>query len=81
MNNMLTNQQIKAIFIECNNKDPEGLYADDVDILEFARKLETKVRQDGAEAERAECIKFVRSLNTEVAKALEDWRKWTDKSQ
>jgi hypothetical protein len=78
---MLTDVQIKAIFLECNNKNPDGLYADDVDLLEFARKLEVTSTQEAAYAERLECIKFVRSLNIEVAKALEDWRKWTDKSQ
>jgi len=78
---MLTDAQIKAIFLECNNKNPEGLYADEVDLLEFGRKLETVSSQEAAYAERLECIKFVRSLNIEVAKALEDWRKWTNKSQ
>jgi hypothetical protein len=78
---MLTDVQIKAIFLECNNKDPDGLYADDVDLLEFGRKLETEARQQAITEERDTCIKFVRTLNSEVAKALEDWRKWTDKSQ
>ena len=78
---MLTDMQIKTIFMECDNKNPDGLYADDLDVLEFGRKLETVARQDGAEYERAECIRFVKTLNSEVAKALEDWRKWTDRSQ
>jgi hypothetical protein len=78
---MLTDVQIKAIFLECNNKNPDGLYADDVDLLEFGRKLETEARQQATLEERDTCIKFVRTLNSEVAKALEDWRKWTDRSQ
>ena len=78
---MLTDNTIKALFLECNNKNPDGLYADDVDLLEFARKVEAASTQEAIYAERLECIKFVRSLNIEVAKALEDWRKWTDKSQ
>jgi hypothetical protein len=78
---MLTDVQIKAIFIECDNKNPEGLYADEVDLLEFGRKLETEARQQAITEERDACIKFVRSLNVEVAKALEDWRIWTDRSQ
>jgi hypothetical protein len=78
---MLTDVQIKAIFLECNNKNPDGLYADDVDLLEFGRKLETEARQQAITEERDTCIKFVRTLNSEVAKALEDWRKWTDRSQ
>ena len=78
---MLTDAQIKAIFLECNNKSPDGLYADEVDLLEFGRKLETEARQQAITEERETCVKFVRTLNTEVAKALEDWRKWTDRSQ
>jgi hypothetical protein len=78
---MLADNKIKALFLECHNKSPDGLYADDVDLLEFARKVETVSTQEATYAERLECIKFVRSLNIEVAKALEDWRKWTDKSQ
>jgi hypothetical protein len=78
---MLTDVKIKAIFLECNNKDPEGLYADDVDLMEFGRKLELEARQQAIIEERETCIKFVRTLNSEVAKALEDWRKWTDRSQ
>lgn len=78
---MLTSDHIKAIFLECNNKDPDGMYADDVDIMEFGRKLEGYARQDAIYDERDACVKFVRSLNTEVAKALEEWRVWTDRSQ
>lgn len=78
---MLTDVQIKAIFLECNNKNPDGLYADDVDLFEFGRKLELEARQQAIVEERDTCIKFVRTLNSEVAKALEDWRKWTDRSQ
>jgi len=78
---MLTDVQIKAIFLECNNKDPNGLYADHVYLQEFGRKLEAEARQQAIMEERDTCIKFVRTLNSEVAKALEDWRKWTDRSQ
>lgn len=78
---MLTATEIKAIFLECNNKNPDGLYADDVDLLEFAEKLAEVVSKKATLQERETCVKFVRSLNVEVAKALEDWRKWTDRSQ
>ena len=78
---MITDAKIKELFLECNNKDPNGLYADDVDLLEFGRKLEAVAREEAMIEERDTCIKFVRSLNSEVAKALEDWRKWQDRSQ
>lgn len=78
---MLTNDQIKAVFLECDNKSPDGIYADDVDVIEFAKKLEEFLGAESSRVEQAKCIMFVRSLNVEVAKALEDWLKWTDKSQ
>lgn len=78
---MITDAKIKELFLECHNKDPDGLYADDVDLLEFGRKLEVVAREEATIEERDACVKFVRSLNSEVAKALEDWRKWTDRSQ
>lgn len=75
---MMTDDQIKQIFLQCDNRDPNGIYADDVDILEFGRKLEQKAREEGAKAELMECIKFVRSLNTHVADALKEKRKWSN---
>ncbi len=78
---MLTDLQIKSVFLECDNKNPDGMYADDVDVLEFAKKLEEFLGAEFSKREQEKCIKFVRSLNVEVAKALEDWLKWTDKSQ
>lgn len=40
---MLTPEDIKQIFFYCSNKDPDGFYADDVDIIEFAKKIEAFV--------------------------------------
>lgn len=76
----MTDAQIKNIFLECENEDPNGMYADDVDLLEFAKKLETHFDAEFSKREQAKCITFVRSLNVEVAKALEDWLKWTNRS-
>lgn len=74
---MLTDDQIKQIFLECDNRNPEGVYADDVDILEFGRKLEQKVREESALDEMVECVKIVKSLNTHVADALMEKRQWS----
>lgn len=78
---MLTDNHIKAIFLECENKNPDGMYANDVDIMEFARKLEKYASNDAKWLERDTCITFVRSLNSEVAQALAEWRMWQDRSQ
>lgn len=71
---MLTNDKIKELFLQCENTDPDGLYADDVDLLEFSRKIESASIEEAVKKERDECIKFVRSLNIQVAKALKEWR-------
>jgi len=57
---------IKKIFLECDHRNPDGLYADDVDIIEFGNKLIAAARK----AERGDCVSFVRTLNKEVAAAL-----------
>jgi hypothetical protein len=51
----LTPHDIKMIFIECDNKDPNGLYADEVDLYEFADKLQQVIewRQEQAAKEQS----------------------------
>jgi ethanolamine utilization cobalamin adenosyltransferase len=72
---MLSNVEIKSIFLECENTNPNGMYADDVDIIEYARAIEIAARIE----ERRACITLVKSLNHEVARALEDYRRLADK--
>ena len=77
---MLSENDFKAVLMDCKCQspdtpiDPNGLYTDNLDINEFGRKVEEKVAMLYARKERAECIKFVKSLNTEVARALVDKR-------
>jgi len=77
---MLSDDQIKQIFFYVQNEDPNGIYANDVDILEYARKIEAYVRIEAAREERLECVKLVKSLNVEVAKALEDYRRCAERN-
>lgn len=35
----LDTDDIKQVFFYCENKDPDGFYANDVDILEFGQKM------------------------------------------
>lgn len=73
---MLENDVVQVIF-QCKSQgpdavvDPKGLYCDNLDVLEFVEKIEAQVVPEAARKERAECIKFVRSLNYLVADALE----------
>lgn len=39
---MLSDEDIKQLFMYCENNDEKGLYAE-VDVLEFARKIEAFV--------------------------------------
>jgi hypothetical protein len=77
---MLTEYDLKHILMACKSQDPsesidpKGLYTDNLDIVEFGQKVEEKVALLYARKERAECIKFVKSLNFEVALALAEKR-------
>ena len=71
---VLTPEEIKQTYLSCWMKDPQGLYADEVELYELARAIEHRVAQKYARAERAQCIKFVKSLNHEVAYALDEKR-------
>ena len=71
---MLTKEEMRKVFLSCDMLDKDGLYADDVDVYELCAAVEKAVALTYANAERAECIKFVRSLNTEVARALSEKR-------
>ena len=70
----MNEDDIKQVLFTCESQDPDakvdpkGLYCDNLDVIEFGRKIALK--------ERADCIKFVRSLNHLVADALEDKRKY-----
>ena len=58
-------------------KDPQGIYLDlsaDFDLVEYTNKLIETIESRVAKVERDFCIEFVRSLNTEVANALEEKR-------
>lgn len=69
----MNDDDIKQALFTCKSQDPDaevdpkGLYCDNLDVIEFGRKIALK--------ERAECIKFVKSLNYMVAEALHEKRK------
>jgi hypothetical protein len=70
----LTKDEVKQVYLSCEMKDPDGLYADEVELYELTKAIEKRVALKFARAERAQCIKFVQSLNTEVARALSEKR-------
>lgn len=64
---MLNEEQIKQLVMECESKNPDGLYPVDMDVLEYTAKVVEIVRA----MEHKRCCQIVRNLNTEVAKVLE----------
>jgi hypothetical protein len=71
---LVTDELAKQVYFYCDNNSPQGLHVDECDILEYGQKLVAVVGRDIARFERTECIKFVESLNKEVAQALKDRR-------
>jgi hypothetical protein len=72
----MNEQDIKQILFTCKSQDPDaevdpnGVYCDNLDVIEFGNKIALAA----ARKERAECIKFVKSLNHLVARSLSDKR-------
>lgn len=43
---MISEEDIKQIFFHCHHKDPNGFYANDVDIMEFGKKIAAFVEHE-----------------------------------
>ena len=71
---MLSEETIKQIFFLSDKPRKDPLMADDVDILQFAQNIEAFVAVDYARKEHERCVKIVKDLNPEVARALDNQR-------
>jgi hypothetical protein len=67
---MLSEELIKQIYFYCDEKLPDAIYADEVDIIQFAHKITAVVAPMVAMKEHQRCVKIVNDMNGEVAKAL-----------
>lgn len=47
----MTDDDIKQIFFYCDQHEPNAIIADDVDIIQFARKIEAFVKENLAKEE------------------------------
>lgn len=65
---------VKQVFFYVDDKDPKGVYADNVNILDFAEKFYAVIRRDIAREEHERCVEIVGHMNREVAKALKTQR-------
>lgn len=71
---MIDEQLVRQVFFYVDDKDPKGIYADNVNILDFAQKLYATIRRDIAREEHKRCVEIVSHMNREVSKALETQR-------
>lgn len=71
---MLSSEEIKQIFFYCDQYEPNAVIADEVDIVQFAHKLEAYLQPILAGREHQRCVKIVNDMNPEVARSLESQR-------
>ena len=70
----ITEDLVKQVFFYVDDKDPNGVYADNVNLKDVAEKLHAVMRREIAREEHDRCVKIVSSMNREVAKALQTQR-------
>jgi hypothetical protein len=70
MKSLLNEELVKQVFFYSDEKRPDPLIADEVDILQFAEKLEAVLRPLIAAEEHKRCVTIVAHMNREVASAL-----------
>ena len=71
---MIADELIQQVFFYCENNNPDGCYASDVDIFEFGQKLAAVLTPMIRKEEHLRCVGIVNSLNREVATALAERR-------
>ena len=71
---MLSEETIKQIYFYCDEKRPDAIYADDLDIVQFANKIAAFVEPIIAAKEHQRCVKIVSHMNLEVSRSLENQR-------
>lgn len=74
MKSSLSEELIKQIFFYSDEKRKDALIADEVDIVQFAEKLEAMLRPIIAAEEHKRCVKIVAHMNRQVAINLANQR-------
>jgi hypothetical protein len=69
---MLNEDTIKQIYFYCDEKLPNAVYADEVDIIQFARRVAEFVKPIAAKEEHQRCVGIIAELNKDVSKALDN---------
>ena len=74
MKSHLSEELVKQVFFYSDEKRPNPLIADEVDILQFAEKIEAVLRPLIAADEHKRCVSIVAHMNREVANKLQNQR-------
>lgn len=69
----LNDETIKQIYFHTDSLNPKGPVGE-VDILDFARKIEAVCKIEHSKEEHARCVEIVSHMNREVARALASQR-------
>ena len=70
MDSHLGEEMVKQVFFQSDEKRQDPLIADEVDIVQFAEKLELTLRPLIAAEEHKRCVTIVAQMNREVASKL-----------
>lgn len=70
MKSHLNEELIKQVFFYCDERRGDALIADEVDIVQFAEKLEAVLTPMIRRDEHQRCVTIVGHMNPEVAKGL-----------
>jgi len=70
----VTPDLIRQVYMHCINKDPDGLYPEEIDLIEFSERMIAVIGKNIAEEEAKVCVEIVRKLNPEVANKLHEMR-------
>lgn len=67
---MIDEALVKQVFFYVDDKDPSGVYADGVNLLDFARKLDAVLSTRHRAAERERCMAIIRQHDPALAERL-----------
>ena len=74
MKSYLNEELVKQVFFYSDEKRKDALLAVEVDIVQFAEKIEAVLRPLIAADEHKRCVSIVAHMNREVANALQNQR-------
>lgn len=74
MKSHLNEELIKQVFFYSDEKRRDALIADEVDIVQFAEKIEAVLAPIIRQEEHQRCVTIVSHMNRDVGRALENQR-------